>query len=108
MVIAVFNLARCVLLVCGVQYEKPLLMLPYIVVEAISVVVVALVLVLGTVVLFVAAGFLAGFLFFLFLSPLALLIAYFLYVVVSHYKELDERLNATSDGYVYNEMAAKH
>ena len=107
-VIAVFNLVRCALLFCGVHYERPLLILPYIVVEANSVVAVTLLLVLGTIALSVAVGFHAGFLFFLFFGLLAVLTAYFLYVVVSHYKDLDERLKATRGVDVSNVMATRH
>lgn len=106
-IIAVFNLLRCILLIVGVNYEKPLLMLPYIIVDAINVVILAAIWIIGTLGMFVAVGFLSGFLYFILLGPIVLLLAYFLWVVISHYKELDEKVNSASAGYVYNEMATK-
>lgn len=107
LILALFNLARSVLLVVGVNYEKPVLMLPHIIAETIGTVVGLLVTVVGSLVLMIVVDFVAGFLLFVVLGIFVGLQIHFLWVAISHYKALDTKANAANYGIVYNEMPSK-
>ena len=94
-----FSLARYVLLLVGVSKEKPVLMLPHIVVEAGC----ALLLVLATLVAVVAVGVLVGvgaaLAVLVVLGLVCAVVLHFLHVAVSHYKVLDARVSGGDSDY---------
>ena len=99
------TLARYVLLLVGVTKEKPVLMLPHIIVEAGS----ALLFALFTLIVVIAVGVLvgvgAGLAVFVGLGLVCAVELHFLHVAVSHYKVLDAKVNAGA--YNYNQMPGK-